>query len=130
MEDLLAFLKARLDRDEAVAKAGMGASWKVTPGGTVRVDVQPDGTGEVPRERERLGFVASVENEAYAEHIARYDPQRVLRQSAALRRVIALYEKEQWTRQRGAPGTGVLETVLRQLASQYADHPAYRPEWA
>lgn len=125
MEDLVTFLKARLDRDEAVARAGTGAAWRVTAGGTVRVDT----SGDAPAQPERSGFVASVENEAYAEHIARHDPRRVLRQVAAQRRVVALYEKEQWTRQRGVPGTGVLEAVLRQLASQYSDHPAYRPEW-
>ncbi|WP_157963849.1 DUF6221 family protein [Actinocorallia populi] len=123
MEDLVAFLRARLDRDEAVARACMSAAWKVAAGGTVRVDP----AGEAAPER---AFVATAENEAYAEHIARMDPHRVLRQAGAQRRLIALYEKERWARQRGVPGGGVLEDVLRGLASQYSDHPAYRPEWA
>lgn len=126
MEDLVTFLKARLDRDEAVARAAMGAAWKVTAGGAVRVDA----SAEEAARQELRGLVATAENEAYAEHIARLAPGRVLRQVAAQRRVVALYEKEQWTRQRGVPGSGVLEDVLRGLASQYSDHPAYRPEWA
>ncbi|MEO3787724.1 DUF6221 family protein [Actinocorallia sp. B10E7] len=130
MEDLVAFLRARLDRDEAVARACMSASWKVTAGGRVRVDSWPETAGDAPGHPERQGFVASAENEAYAEHIVRHDPRRVLRRVEAQRKAVALYEKEQWARQRGVPGSGVLETVLRDLASQYSDHPAYRPEWA
>jgi hypothetical protein len=126
VEDLVTFLKARLDRDEAVARAAMGASWKVTAGGTIRVDT----SAEDAARQERRALVATAENEAYAEHIARLSPSRVLRQVTAQRRLIALYEKERWTRQRGVPAGGVLEEVLRGLAAQYSDHPAYRPEWA
>lgn len=127
MEDLVTFLKARLDRDEAVARACMSASWRVAPGGRVRVDAWPETAGD--GQPEKQGFVASAENEAYVEHIVRNDPKQVLRRVVGQRRVVALYEKEQWARQRGVPGSGVLEDVLRGLASQYSDHPAYRPEW-
>ena len=120
----MTFLRARLDRDEAVARACMSAAWKVAAGGTVRVDQA--GEAAAPER----SFVATAENEAYAEHVARMDPRRVLRQTAAQRRVLALYDKEQWARRRGVPGSGVLEDVLRGLAAQYSDHPAYRPEWA
>ncbi|MFG2090415.1 MULTISPECIES: DUF6221 family protein [unclassified Spirillospora] len=122
--DLVEFLRARLARDEQIARACSGTPWKATPSGTVHTDAE----GEP-------GFVASAENEAYAEHIARHDPSRALAEVAARRRIVDDYEKQAWILDQGhrTPGLeaaqAVRETVLRCLALPYASHPAYRDDW-
>ncbi|MFC6886461.1 MULTISPECIES: DUF6221 family protein [Actinomadura] len=127
MSDLVDFLKARLAKDEQIARACSGTSWTVSAPGTVSAD---DARAEDGR-----AFVASVENEAYAEHIARQDPARVLRQVAAVRLVVEEHEKQAWVMEHGSrretaqAAHAARETVLRLLASAYADHPAYREEW-
>ncbi|WP_344596256.1 DUF6221 family protein [Actinomadura vinacea] len=126
--DLVEFLRARLAKDEQIARACDGASWAASPSGTVHLDT-PDGGPSEPR------FVASVENGACAEHIARYDPARALLEVAARRRIIDDYEKGAWVLEQGhrteageAAHAARLET-LRLLALAYAQHPEFRPEW-
>lgn len=131
VRDVVDFLKARLDRDEQVARAAAGAPWATSAAG--RVGVAPPMPGN-PRPWDSLGPVAGTENAAYAEHIARHDPARTLREVAAKRRVVADYEKDAWLLAHGRPGAGetlrALESVIRSLAAVYADHPNYRPDWA
>ncbi|MCD0449598.1 DUF6221 family protein [Actinocorallia sp. API 0066] len=126
MEDLVRFLKERLDRDEAVARACAGAPWTVGAGGVVRV-ASDEAAGRT--DWERLGFVARAENASYAEHIARMDPQRVLGAVAAHRTVIERFEKLS-LKGGDSPELALLSTLLRTFAAQYAHHPAYRPDWA
>ncbi|TDB87619.1 hypothetical protein E1264_14135 [Actinomadura sp. KC216] len=127
--DLVEFLRDRLARDEQIAQACAGAPWKAAPSGTVNTD--PSG-GEDEAEP---AFVATAENGAYAEHIARHDPSRTLREVAAARQIIDDYEKETWILAQGgrAPEVGAAhaarESVLRLLALPYAAHPAYQEEW-
>ncbi|NDU72752.1 hypothetical protein GWI34_08935 [Actinomadura sp. DSM 109109] len=121
--DLVEFLRARLDRDEQMARACSGTPWKASPSGTVST-----GTDDP-------SHVATAENDAYAEHIARHDPSRALAEVAAKRRIVDDYEKQAWILGRGhrTPELGaaqsVRETVLRLLALAYAHHPAYQEEW-
>ncbi|MFC5749721.1 DUF6221 family protein [Actinomadura rugatobispora] len=127
--DLVEFLRARLAKDEQIARACSGASWTASPSGTVHLD--PAGGGEPSGS----GFVASVENGAYAEFIARYDPDRALQEVAARRRIVDDYEKGAWVLEQGQR-TEAAEAahaarlaVLRLLALPYAHHPEYRQEW-
>lgn len=121
--DLVEFLRARLARDEQIAQACAGTPWKAQPSGTVGVDADDP------------AFVATAENEAYAEHIARHDPSRTLREVAAARQIIDDYEKETWILGQGhrtpelEAAHAVRESVLRLLALPYAGHPAYQEEW-
>ncbi|MEO3827405.1 DUF6221 family protein [Actinomadura sp. B10D3] len=123
--DLVEFLRARLDRDEQTARACSGAPWLATPSGTVSTD---PGTGEP-------AYVATAENEAYAEHIARHDPSRALAEVAARRQILDDYEKQSWILGQGhrtpelEAAQSVREKVLRLLALPYASHPAYQEEW-
>ncbi|MFI0370853.1 DUF6221 family protein [Actinomadura sp. 1N219] len=125
--DLVEFLRDRLARDEQIAQACAGAPWKAAPSGTVNTDTAEDG-GEP-------AFVARAENEAYAEHIARHDPSRTLRQVAAARQIIDGHEKEAWILAQGhrtpeaEAAHAARESVLRLLALAYAAHPAYQEEW-
>lgn len=121
--DLVEFLRARLDRDERIARACSGVPWRASPSGTVGTD-DPDSA-----------FVARTENEAYAEHIARHDPSRTLAEVAAARRIVDEYERQAWILGRGRrtpeldAAQAVRESVLRLLALPYAAHPAYQEGW-
>jgi hypothetical protein len=115
--ELVAFVTARLDEDEAVATAAGRMPWDTAVGGAIFVATA------------LARYVASVEREADRQHIARHDPARVLADIAAKRRLVRsaqiLLEDE---------GTGpsayclALE-ILDAVARPHADHEDYRPEW-
>ncbi|MER7541879.1 DUF6221 family protein [Spirillospora sp. NPDC127506] len=121
--DLVEFLRARLARDEQIARDSSSAPWKATPSGTINID------------SDAAGFVAKAENDAYAEHIARHHPARTLAEVAARRQIVDDYEKTAWILEQGhrtpelEAAQAVRESVLRLLALPYATHPAYREEW-
>lgn len=110
--DLAAFLAARLDEDEAAAKAAWGVEWDW------RYVAEPFG--------ERPSIAHTV-------HIARHDPARVLREVAAKRAILARYATVQaWSYPPGDGDEAVqdeLGEVTRSLAAVYSDHPGYREEW-
>ena len=141
--DLVAFLRARLDEDHRIAAvaAGMdaGSSWVADD-----YDVLGDGTA------------AEATSFPQAEHIARHDPARVLREVAAKRRILFAHEPVLLRKGSGADyyvtatvcrtcgGTDALYDdgtappdrpaaypcpTLRLLALPYADHPDYQEEW-
>lgn len=126
--DLVEFLRARLARDEQIARACSGAPWQTSASGTIHT-VPEDPPGGEP------AYVATAENEAYAEHMARHDPSRTLAEVAARRQIIDDYEKHSWILDQGhrtpelEAAQAVRETVLRCLALPYASHPAYRDDW-
>lgn len=115
--DLVAFLRARLDEDEAVARAATAGAWEL-----VRA---PDGSWYV--DPGDLDDVANVDRTADAEHIARHDPARVLRDVAANRAIVD--ECERMSQPFPAEWLSPQGQILRALASTYADHPEYREEW-
>ena len=108
MDDLTAFLNARLDEDEAAAKAAAdetAAGWF---------------TGTVPL--------------ASAAFIARHDPARVLREVEAKRAILARYAEPLEGRglgeqlQLSQEKQGLYFAVLA-LAAVWSDHPDYWPGW-
>lgn len=130
---LIAFVKARLDEDEAAATAGarrLGMPWHAEP--------QPGTPGGLVIDE--LGLVATTGGRYAAEHIARHDPARVLREVAAKRRVLAAYadcvDASEVFREKLGTGTHMAAAaesyanVIRWDAAVWSDHPAYRAEWA
>ena len=114
MDELIAFVTARLDEDEAAAQEAasrpLGPAWD-------------DGTRHT----------------AVARHINRHDPARVLREVAAKRAILAEHAP-----QTDGPATGCGRcdwdhyvicdnprgcATLRALATIWSDHADYRPEW-
>ena len=94
---LAAFLTARIDEDEAAAKAWL-----------------PFGNPDAPAR----------------EHIARYDPGRVLREVEANRRILAEFQAQDgdpWSAD--ADYFAGLVFVVKALAGVYSSHPDYRQEW-
>ena len=112
MSDLTDFLLARIAEDEAVAIATRDShdplDWE--PGEWM------DGPCDGPS-----GYQVVI-----------VDPARVLAECEAKRRIVAdfLYEsKGRDTIPARTPVAGALRVVLLNLATVYADHPDYRPEW-
>ncbi|MET8630034.1 DUF6221 family protein [Kitasatospora sp. NPDC004669] len=63
-----------------------------------------------------------------ADHIARFDPARVLAEVAAKRAIVDAYEGRQEVAPLPTLQNG-LDTAVHLLASVYADHVDYREEW-
>lgn len=113
MDDLIEFLRARLDEDERIARRA-GDSFRQI--GETGVIVATDG--------DRAEECASANWAGIAEQIVRHDPARVLREVEAKRRIVDRYA---WLRENG--DTGDVAWVLPLLALPYADHPDYQQEW-
>ena len=119
-DGLLLFLRLRLDEDELVARAAAGPSGRF---GVWDVDPWYDGTGDRCDLRARGTGVLSGPtgmSAAVVEHVARHDPARVLREVRAKRVILDVIE-------RSAPPDA--ESILRELALPYADHPEFRRDW-
>jgi hypothetical protein len=141
LDDLIAFLRARLDEDEAAAKKASSehpaqeahdGRWQDVGDRQVRYG---NGAGETLRSVDTTGASGlwyeqiSVRGDPdghVAGHIARHDPARVLREVAA-KRAIVTYEDRN-----GLPGInawGIWRDMLKYLATAYSDHPDYQASW-
>jgi hypothetical protein len=151
VDELVEFLRARLDKDAAMAIAASPGPWSV--GGVAddigAADVVSDG-GSVTSNRENP--CCSIEDAA---HIAHHDPDRALREVERDRRIIEEHgivhrnigwlsygdetydevpvcglcvpKHSHYPRREDVP-VGPCLTV-RLLALPYADHPDYREAW-
>ena len=121
VDDLIAFLCARLDEDEDTALNMLADCRDWTPAG---------------REVWTNGFVlAEASSEFSAGHIARHDPARVLRDVEADRKLLAAYAEgvEFYMRPENIVHPAGELTGLRYAiqcrAERFSDHPDYRQEW-
>jgi hypothetical protein len=119
--DLITFLRARLDEDEALALAASPGPW------------HPDAESYEVLAADDItvcdGFALSgPQLRATTEHIARWDPARVLAEVAAKRAVVdGLAAADPHAGY--ITGTFTARHALWLLAQSYADHPDYREEW-
>ena len=119
--DLVEFLTARLDEDERAARAARPGPWSVD--GSSVIATHP--TDEV------------VDYTESADHIARHDPARVLREVGAKRSLIQRYKQPEespdlprsFNKLTAGVERAVLDEVFRSLALPYADHPDYDEAW-
>jgi len=109
MSDLVAFLTARLDEDEAVAKAAAGFL------------NQPE---HIADDLGRFTWRGQQVARPSLEHIARHDPARVLRRVDATRKILALCETE--TDETG--GRPLAQRIVRLLTAEWSNHPGHKPE--
>jgi len=134
VDELVAFLRAALDRDEQVAReaAGGDGAWSVQTYdlGTEVWIRQTDGFSLITAE-------GGLDRDS-AEHVARWDPARVLAEVQAKRRILDL--RVAAAAQPIAPGSAparaertrareALEAVARLLAQPHAGQPGWRDEW-
>jgi uncharacterized protein DUF6221 len=146
-DDLVAFLKARFDEDEQVGRAVVAVrpwlaveepdnpGWAIAHQASVLVDGKPI---------LHINHEYATANEA--EHIARWDPARVLAEVQAKRRIIDLHPAdppidEPWSSVRtiwSCPTCSDADEgpqewpcpTIRALALPYASCDGYRTEWA
>jgi hypothetical protein len=120
--DLVAFLRARLDEDEQVARTAEAETSAVWTAYSESVD--EEGGGAVATGS--YGYFGDQRH-----HIARHDPARVLAEVDAKRDVIRLAERAHDYHATFVSGfAAAMEDALRKFALAYADHPDYKPEWA
>lgn len=130
MDDLIAFMKARLDEDEAIATAAAqfgtdgfsGRPQWINQYGMV-VDATDSDWAIVD-----LGGTAVSGEPVYA-HIARHDPARTLREVAADRALLAEYDELANGLSAYMYMAGALEGIIRYRVTVWSDHPDYRDEW-
>ncbi len=139
--DLAAFYAVRLDEDEAAAKAATAGPWTV--GRLFGEDGEWHRGSHVAamgHEKRMLldmntGYVPSKHVET-AEHIARHDPARALREVAAGRALLNRYAY--CKKLGGVPGNEHLDAAVMEYEDyvfpaavlRWSDHPDYRQEWA
>ncbi|GAA2484752.1 DUF6221 family protein [Streptomyces thermolineatus] len=146
-DDLIAFLRARLDEDEAVAREATAGPWRSAP--TARHHATATGRTEeavfaaLPDKGAVVvastGEAREQQNLVNAEHIARHaDPARVLREVEAKRRLLALHEPGEMEFVDGDvcmacdvrdEGPHYPCLTLRLIAAVYDQHPDYREDW-
>jgi Family of unknown function (DUF6221) len=137
MDDLIAFLAARLDEVEAAAKS---AAAETAVGWFTDTSEEPDERSVRYTAPNTLHpsstwdySIADRVPLAAAVHIVRHDPGRALREVKAKRAIIRLAATgREWTDGSAGATAGyaavVVSDALRALAAVYSDHPDYRAE--
>lgn len=122
MSGLIEFVRARVAEDERIAKDAAkkrSSPWLVN-GVAIRAIVYSESGGQGHTVADTYGVLA--------DHIARHDPERVLRQAAAVRAVLAHYD---YCRENYCPGNEhldpdhMLDEVIAPLAAIWSDHRDY-----
>ena len=135
MDDLVAFLNARLDEDEQQARAAISGQVDWENGwGESKTPGFP-GVGIVPH-------VGRIHEDVQAAHVAKWNPARVLADVEAKRRILAEHAVDAGLFCRTCFDPGTLDRypdefsqrrfpcpTLRLLALPFASHPDYRDEW-
>ena len=130
MNDLIEFLRARIDEDERIALATqtcncgrceMPLAWTIDDDG-----IDPLGVGL--RHTVAPGYL----NPEQGAHIVHQDPDRTLREVEAKRRILEFtLEQVRWideyTHTPYAEGAEI--DLLESMAWPYSDHPEWREEW-
>lgn len=131
MSGLVEFLRARLDEDEAAARAATEGPWFAD-------HPEPKRWGDDPESALIVrGKVLCILDNQYGgplnvDHIVRHDPTRVLAEIAAKRELIRVWECLTRLNEDGggyALGLGVASKALQLHAAVYANHPDYDERW-
>ena len=167
MDDLVTWLTAQLDDDERVARAATAGPWRHSPDkhwrkpGTAWFEeaVFAGATGASATCVAGTGETGDRQSMADAEHIARHDPARVLRDVEVKRQILdihgIIWRSIGWLERDGDVLDEAYEELpvcvacvakhssfptrdavpvgpcryVRLLASPYSDRPGYREEW-
>jgi hypothetical protein len=115
---LVEFLLARIAEDEAVARLASGDRWNRLADGNPKFS-KVVAWGLTP--------IGAMNAEQDADHIARWDPARILAECEAKRRIVERAEDHRDSAY-GEPEQFIPQPwheILRLLALPYADHPDY-----
>lgn len=135
MDNLVAFVEARLEDDEQGALNALDRDWRPDGAKSCQVySIRDEGYGS----NRTIAWCRNGHDDDFANalHIARHDPARVLRDVEAKRRLLKwaqdrLHDAEDFPadQEYQLEAVGVLRLHLPLLALPYADHPDYRAEW-
>lgn len=137
MDDLVQFLRARLDEDERIARRACEyaeAEWRLDEEFGETVLWWPPELRVAEKEREHglpvvsdqwRGQTIESDGTRIAPHIARHDPARVLRDVEAKRGILDHCRQAIET----SSGSALVLPVLLMLAVPYSEHPDYREGW-
>jgi hypothetical protein len=128
-EDLIDWLRAHLDEDERVAR-----TVQLRRPGPWQLDSEPWEAHAIGLLDSAGRSVAAVLGSYSAEFMATIDPARVLREVAAGRELLRIYEeaRDYYRRNVQAPAgelTGLLTAIKLLAAGSFSDRPGYREEW-
>lgn len=140
MDKLIAFVSARLDEDEAAAKAAVDSSMRAKCAQWI---AYPDGNGYVIGDAGGHFASCLIGGEGIARHVVRHDPARALREVEAKRAILAMYEerddyylpkgvhdgRDPDERQCDAAAKAAYRDALEAIAAVWSDHADYRQEW-
>ncbi|MFJ9729369.1 DUF6221 family protein [Streptomyces sp. NPDC101209] len=115
---LMNFLYARLDEDEQVARQATDGPWLAGFSGETGNCVIP---ADAENTREYVARTQLYSAAFDAEHIARHDPRRVLREIAAWRRILTYVDMQ------GKPYEFL--PLIDPLARIWEDHAEFNPVW-
>ena len=148
VSDLVAFLTARLDEDVAAASA----AW--APGGPPPLSSEPEWLVQRDGDSAFTVYadvmltlqkpVADMWTQGSADHVARHDPARVLREVDAKRGILERYLQQYGydlpdgahdgrdpdERATDEAVKDTLLSIVQGAAAVYRDHPDYDPAWA
>lgn len=146
-DDLVVFLRARLDEDERAARAATPGPWRHGPDkhwrkpGTSWFEeaVFAGPSGKDATCVAGTGETDDPQSMADAAFVARHDPARVLAEVKGKRLILDEYEavaegvdmdSHDLEHSADRSMASSLRGALKGLALPYAEHPDYRPEWA
>jgi hypothetical protein len=121
-EEQVAFLAARLDEDETSAKLA------AREGGTWTQDDPARFPGSISSLGGPVVYDEGAPDENQAPHIVRFDPNRMLRDVAADRQLLAAWQQAEAATPASAWESDyaqALERAVRIRAAVYSDHPDY-----
>ena len=133
---LTEFLEQEISKDEEVARTAAGwdrSGRERVPGVWIR-----SGVNSVESVRGLVVYGdGPAPNDAEAEHVARFDPARVLAECQVKRAIVEDAQRSQASLEsQRLPATDAVNghviaqrRVVRWLALPYADHPDYQQEW-
>lgn len=130
MDDLARWLGEQLDEDERIARAATDGPWTRWRGG--RLHGLGDLIHPVLTPGQKPGAKAAIVTASWldADHIAEWDPARVLREIDAKREVLRLATRAHDYHETFMNGfAAAMEQALRLFALAYADRPGFREEW-
>jgi len=136
MGDLIAFWEARLDEDEAAAKAATAGPWEFEGDDPADDELYSVHDGIVDLVGVTVAFTRD-RNVANGQHMARHDPDRTIREVEAGRALIERYKRACAVRESVVSFTAgqddgyrqACEDAIRDLAAIHGDHPDYQQEW-
>jgi hypothetical protein len=141
MDELVRWLGEQLDEDERIAKAATAGPWRQHDTHLGQYGHTATVLSGDRNETDLRAWLPSMSQESWDEarnvwadaaHIAEWDPERVLREIDAKRKIVAEHALNGWVC--NTCDNGEAEQVfpcptLRLLALPYADRPGYREEW-